>query len=501
MTLNTQLSLRDDGMSSAAALIARARQACVTHRVSFEGTDPQSLRVSSDAVEELVQSLSGGLTGQVEQIVPFAPRAPWANVFAGLFWRNLARRQSNVHIRRFYLVPSGETNRREAEQVANDDERHGLSSVPVPVAAWGAPQVPMCTLWLIANSLVVRQEVGTRGLGSWLVTRRRGEVERARELVKRLSDWTEKPVSRIKPDITAQLLESAELLHKTAQMSCAHNKILGEEGCSWYHGAWQYLRLFDMVSSPTWHSVFYLEQLRKAIHATSRPARRILISGTADYTTLAFVVEAARVEPGAPSAQIDVHVVDVCRTPLLACQWYAKQAGVKVHFHQADITEWGEFDQPFDLIVADAFLTRFNPDDAKRVVASWKDLLRPGGLVVTTVRLHPRNEYADQEAGDLEFGEDRRLTDPIDDFELRLRERAAGWQDMLSIDLESLSLAGRQYAKQMVSHDLGDADEVQKIFESQEFALMTSVPARVRGELVGTEYLRLTARRPGLTED
>jgi hypothetical protein len=200
---------------------------------------------------------------------------------------------------------------------------------------------------------------------------------------------------------------------------------------------------------------------------------------------------------------LDVHVVDLCRTPLLACRWYAERLGVEISIHQADITrksETGdtEFDEsePFDLVVADAFLTRFDIDGASTVLSRWFDLLTDGGGVLTTVRLHPRNEYRGRDSLDLDDGVDGRIGDPVDDFELRLRERATDWQDMLPIDLETLSRLGRRYANRMISNDLGDADAVKKTFEDHRFTLMEVAAAPVRGELFGTEYLRVVARRP-----
>jgi hypothetical protein len=413
-------------------------------------------------------------------------------------WRYLAQDHS---VSRYYLVPSGEHTRRLAERQASEDRTYNLVSMSVPVEGYGGPRIPMNTLWLIDDCLVVRQEPGTRSTGSWLVTRRPSEIARAQDMTRTLQSWARRHWEPTGPDLTASLLMSAEMLHHLAQMSCRENRLIDETGCAWYHGAWQYLRFFDMVSSPTWHTRFYMEHLREAIHRGG--VRRILISGSADYTTLAFVLLATRCRPEDPPVEVDVHVLDMCRTPLLACQWFAERNGVKVSIHQADITRKDdsrapEFrnPKPFDLIIADAFLTRFDPIGVKSVLSRWFDLLIDGGEVLTTVRLHPSNEYVDQDTIDLDNDDERQVTDPVDDFELRLRERATMWQDMLPIDLETLSRAGRQYAKRMMSHDLGDADSVRKAFEGHQFEIDKVATARVRGELMGTEYLRVVARRP-----
>ncbi|AVT28194.1 hypothetical protein C6361_00295 [Plantactinospora sp. BC1] len=485
---------------SAGPLIEHARRACLMHRLSFEGTDPHSVRVPADAVEELVQSLTIGETRRrVQQIIPFMPDT--RRQFSGMIWRQLAQR---CEVERYYLVPSGDERR--ALEVVQRDEESQLTSLCVSVQGWSEqPQVPMADLWLIDGCVVVREEFGGSGSASWLVSGHTSEIENARRMLRSLAEAHRmerhladggRPTG---PDLTRWMLESAQMLYALASMSCTSSKYVDPEECRWYHGVWQYLRLFDMVSSPSWHASFYADRLREEIQ---NGARRILISGTADYTTLAFVLHAARDSSGVIPPDLDVHVLDLCQTPLLACQWYAGRLGLRITLHKADVTSSAELSEagllaeaPFDLIVADAFLTRLSRKQARQAVDNWSGLLRSRGTVLTTVRLHPRNDYRIQEPSDLEANDRYRVTDPTDDFELRLRERASGWQGMLSIDIEDLSRAGRRYAERMKSHDLGDVDEVIKLFQDRDFDVLNRTAERVQGELVGTEYLRVTASR------
>ncbi|MBM2615856.1 class I SAM-dependent methyltransferase [Actinoplanes sp. LDG1-06] len=454
-----------------------------------------------------MQSLSSTVRNRVAQIVPFAPQARSASAFSGRLWRHVAQ---SFPVERYYLFPSGEENRRQAQLQVDEDQRYDLYSAHLPVTSGGwsaSPPVPMNTLWLIDDEVVVRQEASGRGAGSWLVTVRPSEVQRARDLVQTLRDQVGMPAAGglSGPDITQWLLESAEKVFNAAQLSCTGSEYIDDKDCEWYHGAWQYLRLLDMVSSPTWHPDFYARELRAAIH--ERGARRILISGAADWTTLAFVLDAAKLPSGDPVPGLDVHVVDLCPTPLMSCSWFTRRWGdgrFPVTTHQANVLRTGDLrkqgvppEGSFDLVVADAFLTRFAPVDARRVLRKWYKLLRPGGSVVTTVRLHARNRYPDRDGADPEFDGLRRVTNQVDDFELRLRDRAGVWQDMLSIDLEDLSRAGRRYAKRIISHDLGDADHIATAFKDQRFHEICMDSARVQGELVGTEYARITAVRPG----
>src|SRR4051794_13088131 len=119
---------RRSGEPSVSHLIEHARRACLMHRVSFEGTDPQSVRVPAAAVEELVQSLTGTAPQTVQQIVPFAPGTRRQEPFSGVIWRQLAQR---CDVSRYYLVPSGEENRRRAREVAEQDGLFQLRSMPV----------------------------------------------------------------------------------------------------------------------------------------------------------------------------------------------------------------------------------------------------------------------------------------------------------------------------------------------------------------------------------
>jgi len=487
-------------------LIDRARRAGVLHRVAFEGTDPHSVRVPEGAVDELVQSLSNMVNACVAQIVPFAPQGRSSSAFSRRLWRNMAQ---SIPIERYYLVPSGEENRRQAQLQVDEDEAHHLHSVHLPVVAdWSSVRpVPMTTLWLIDNEVVVRQEQGGPDTGSWLVTSRPSEVTRALGLIEALRTrvGTTRPTSRpFGPDITQWLLESAKKMADAAQLCCNGSAYIDSENCEWYHGSWQYLRALDMVSSPTWHADFYAEKLRSAIH--EHGARRILISGAADWTTLSFVLDAARMPSGELVDGLAVQVVDLCATPLMACNWFARRWGVPrgiVTTHQADVTHEGDLrqrgvsaDEPFDVIVADAFLTRFEPPRVHKVLRNWYKLLSPDGIVVTTVRMHSSNRYPDPESFDTESRDSYRVTNPVDDFELRLRERAAIWQDMLSIDLEDLARRGRQYAKRIVSHDLGGIDHIVATLKDHGFREIHHGTARVQGELVSTKYVRIAARRP-----
>ncbi|WP_420115984.1 class I SAM-dependent methyltransferase [Micromonospora sp.] len=496
------------GRRSPADLIERARRASLFYRASYEGTDPHQVRLPAAAGDELIQGIAAGVDTELCQIVPFAAAGQSSQApFSRAVWRQLAAR---CVVQRLYLVPTGGVDTDEVDRQIVEDRHHKLQAFSVPISLAGEmATVPMNDMWLIDRSVVVRQETGTDGLASWVVTGNSEEVDRARRLWEELMGRRCAPTAVARqypagPELTRWILRSASMLYAMAPMSCTASHF-DRKSCVWYHSAWQYLRLFDMVSSPNWHATFYATQLVEAVRGG---ARRILISGAADYTMLAFVLDAARAMTGRLPDDLDVHALDLCETPLLACRWYAAQVGAEVTVHRRDITRPDQVDEladdGFDLVVTDAFLTRFDRRAVDTVLQSWSRLLRPGGRVITTVRLHPENEWPrrgpepldeDGEATEEEpqQGGQPRMTNLVDDFELRFRERAAGWRTLLPVELEELSRAARRYAAQMTSNDLGDAAEVQEAFRRSGFRLSTCDVGRVGGELVGTEYIRLTA--------
>jgi hypothetical protein len=218
----------------------------------------------------------------------------------------------------------------------------------------------------------------------------------------------------------------------------------------------------------------------------------VLISGTADYSMLAHVVAASG------DRAIDAHVVDLCRTPLQACRWFAQHNKLRVGLHEADLTDEkcatklltnsAQGDRrkgpAFDLIVTDAFLTRFTSDVVPAVLANWARLLKVGGSVVTTVRLHGLDQA--KRGG---------ITGEVADFVLRFRERATAWQSLLDVDLEELLDATHEYALRMTSSHLGDVDDLVRLFMAHGLRVVHHEPVEVAGELRRTGYVRLVAEK------
>jgi len=278
-------------------------------------------------------------------------------------------------------------------------------------------------------------------------------------------------------DLEEPLVLSADLIRGVADVLCTHDHV-DRDSCSWYHGSWQYLRLLNMVSTPTWHSSFYLDHIRKGIEGRSSP--KVLITGTADYSMFAYVDAAARLGGCAPTIQ----VVDLCPTPLFACSWYAKRVQRPVTTVERDILQLGEapLDEPCDVICTDAFLTRFSTEDVTLIAQVWASNLRPGGKLVTTVRVHPRSLPG------------RSSEEAVRDFRERAQQRSQRWETFLDIASPDIGELADAYARRMQSTNLGDEERILESLRDAGFEITSSALAEVDGELYPTTYLRVTCQ-------
>jgi SAM-dependent methyltransferase len=483
-------------------LLESARRARLIYRSALDGTDQQSVRVPGRANDELLNRIAAQVEQKLCQIVAFDSVKPEQDRFAQVVLRRLIAGKRKVQ--RLYLVPSGQVDDPSLQQQVKRDQELGCESAVLPVGPLA--DIPMDDVWLIDKSAVVRNDPAPSGSDAWIVSTRPAEVNETcdfwDELWQRRRDPAESVMTQYPPDLTARLLVSAPMIRQVSSMLCRGGHVGVDEGpCDWYHGYWQYLRLFNMVSSPSWHPRFYHDQLQRQIY--TEQARRILITGCADYSTLAFVLASLN-EHGGRGLDVATHVMDLCPTSLAACTWYAKQVNAQgVTTHEGDITDQrrvvdtlraGPGGTPLDLVIADAFLTRFNRGEADKVLRSWHALLRPGGVVMTTIRLHPRNRDSfttDDRAGG------SGISDPIANFQLRLRRRAEPWRRFLDIDIDDLCEAARQYALRMISNDMGDEQEIVEMFQRNNFDVEYRNVADVEGELVRTSYLQVVARSLG----
>jgi hypothetical protein len=136
-----------------------------------------------------------------------------------------------------------------------------------------------------------------------------------------------------------------------------------------------------MANMPEDHADFYMARLRRLIRAG---ARSVLVSGTVGYGMPAIVFAAFAAE----QVTGNVTVLDLCETPLRLCRWYADRIGVDIETAAADILDYAPGPR-FDAICTHAFFGFFDDLARSRLVAGWRDMLLPGGEVLTMNRLRP----------------------------------------------------------------------------------------------------------------
>lgn len=276
-------------------------------------------------------------------------------------------------------------------------------------------------------------------------------------------------------DLEEPMLKSAPLMSMLSEVMCKGSQVSAED-CSWYHRVWQYLRIFDVVSTPTWHYRFYFESLRRLF--AMRKNIKILISGTADYSMLAHVLYAF----SNTDTKYEITVLDLCQTPLVLCEWYAGQEGKKIKTIREDILKFN-IQEHFDLIITDAFLTRFSDDEKLQVLKKWNSLLKKDGIIITTIRI----EKSD--------GPTKTSETEISKFTNEVFKSAQNWQPFLPESAEKLSSWAHEYARRMISFPVKNKDFLHKLLIKSGFSVIQDNMVRVKGEMHKTYYIELIAKK------
>ena len=259
-------------------------------------------------------------------------------------------------------------------------------------------------------------------------------------------------------EIVEPLIRSADWLGAMAELTCSRS---GESSCDWYHGAWQYLRLLDLVSSPWWHVSFFRNAIAR--QSAGRPEVRVLISGCADFSTYALVHSQL-----ADSAKVTS--LDLCPTPLIATSWYARRIGASVpELLVADAAEHGR-PGSYDIIVSDSFLPRFGPDALMELLGTWCASLAPGGAVLTTVRLH-----------DTSTDPDRRKTGRLHRWRRAAADAQTWWPQVSDLSLEQLDRRISAFVANQERHTSLDTSTLRVLFAEAGFSYATISTRAYRG--------------------
>jgi SAM-dependent methyltransferase len=264
-----------------------------------------------------------------------------------------------------------------------------------------------------------------------------------------------------------------------------------KEDCSDYHLPWQRLRLCGMVSTPSWHAGFYMQAVSRWADAlqqrglTGDPVR-LLITGLADYGMLYWLVQSLPPEVRSIS---EIHVLDICRTPLESCLWLSHELerrmepALKMNFvpHHEDLLANTLQDTTFDLIVSDAFLTRFSAEETKsEVMDEWLRLLRKDGRILTTARV--RSGVDDIEIGDRA------------EFIAKAFRRA----QKLHLDEREIGDVAKAYAEYITSYPFQSAAAIREFLDrfSDRANFDYPVPTLIaEQEMVAAHYARIEMRR------
>jgi len=179
-------------------------------------------------------------------------------------------------------------------------------------------------------------------------------------------------------EIAEPLLESAPVAFETAMARCSSAN--AQRDCRAYHAVWQYLRLTDVIRAVRIDGPLFVAAIRA--QAARAPLRRILISGSADYSMLAYLAHAA----GSIGASPAFDVVDRCGTTLKMNEWYGARRGLTVRTILTDVNAF-EPKESYDLIATHSFLHWPDADQRTRLFRNWRAWLAPEGRLCLSNRI------------------------------------------------------------------------------------------------------------------
>jgi SAM-dependent methyltransferase len=167
-----------------------------------------------------------------------------------------------------------------------------------------------------------------------------------------------------------------------AQLAATQYRIADQlcDTCRNYHALWPYHRVAGMVGGAQGGGSSVERILRQAFEDGGR---KLLIAGAADTGLLAL---AARV--GIPY-DVDIVVIDRCRTPLELCRQFAQRWSLRAETLHRDLTDL-DISAGFDVVLASSVLTFIAPDRRVDVLSRLRGALRPGGTLVHVFNVSAR---------------------------------------------------------------------------------------------------------------
>jgi len=254
-------------------------------------------------------------------------------------------------------------------------------------------------------------------------------------------------------------------MSKTAQKHC-NGGLPDEFDCEWYHGSWCLLRCLGLVSNPFWHENFYTKKV------SSFSSKNIAIIGTAGIS-MPYLV--SKLQPSS-----NISIIDICATPLKSCESFSLQNNLNWNTLKKDIATFST-ESNYDLIVNDAFLTRFPKENKKDILGHIAKALQKDGYYITTIRkgIYKKDGYKSNE-------KDRK----------KFIEKAIQKGKELFPNQESIIEAkATTYINNMLSFPIEDILEIKNLFNSVDLNITDINEQNVVGESESTIYFQVVAQK------
>ena len=390
-------------------------------------------------------------------------------------YSTLSKYSNRCEIERFYAVQYlKQVHDKKCEFMLSQDKRNKINSYAIALSKAQSEKLPDFfefilfdnQIAIINQSIYVCENILTEDLNVITKCKEWLEFFNSQKETIYSTDFLQEP-----------LMQSADMMYEVASLCCSHDHI-NDKSCLWYHSVWQYFRLLDIVSTPSWHHDFYVNQLFENSKSGESPS--VLISGTADYSMLAYVLHTAnkrKVNPG-------ITIIDLCETPLFVCRWYAKKLNKSINTLKTNIFEL-DSNYKYDMICADAFLTRFKGKQFIDVLNLWYNHLNNGGIAVTTIRVHDENYPCPTVPSEAD----------VQKFKQKAIQRMEVWERHINLTSEEMGEKAEAYARTMVSNYLGTRDYILSTFVGCGFTIKYIEDATVSGELYPSHYLRVVLQR------
>jgi len=242
------------------------------------------------------------------------------------------------------------------------------------------------------------------------------------------------------------------------------SKDLCHDNCQWYHGAWCLLRCLGLVTGAFLFYKFY----KKNIDALD--IQKIAVVGTAGISTPYLMSELK------PNAKIDV--IDICPTPLKACEIYAKENGLDWRFIQQNMMKKFEPKHKYDLVINDAFLNLFKKSDKIIILNNIYKILETDGYYITTLR---KGSYPDK---------------PSIETKEKFIERAVTRSENIFFQYkDAVREKADRYINTKTNYSINELDNVIKLFEDAGFKIISIDKNEVFGETEDTTYFQVLVQK------